>query len=112
MKFFGLLFHLRYGLTLKVENKMWDYDLFTVFSLKIKDYRITYIHCYRGAVGLNNSYKTDAAVHDQCTLSHIQNKMALCSAMDSSVEYRSWLLTYVRYLTQHGMLLLLLLVVN
>ncbi|XP_067932195.1 protein HIRA-like [Watersipora subatra] len=52
-------------------------------------------------VNLNGLYKAEVAVHDLCTLSHIQNQMALCRAMGSTAEYRTWLIAYVKYLTHH-----------
>ena len=36
------------------------------------------------------------------TVSHLENQLACCLALQSGKEYHHWLLTYVRYLVQEG----------
>ncbi|KAI0209772.1 Protein HIRA [Lamellibrachia satsuma] len=57
----------------------------------------------RADVRAGQLYRTDIGFQQSATLSHLQNQMLCARALNSNTEYHFWLLTYVRYLVQHGM---------
>lgn len=58
--------------------------------------------CFRLGMQASRIFSAGQSLQQSSTLSHIESQLAACLLLKSAPEYKFWLQTYTRYLSQEG----------